>query len=218
MVDFDRARQVMLDSQIRAGGVTNERIIAAMRAVPRELFVPDARRDLAYVDDLHWFGQPRTSRFMPSPASLARLLQLLEIHENDAVLDIGASTGYATALVASLAASVTGLEQDAALAATAQHNLARLGIANASIVAGDIAAIGPNQFDAIFAQGMLNSVPPGAIAALRDGGRLVTLIRNGAIGVAHVFVKTGGAVTTRQEFNGVLPTLLATPQEAEFIF
>lgn len=218
MVDFDRARQVMLDSQIRAGGVTNERIIAAMRAVPRELFVPPARRDLAYVDDLHWFGQPRASRFMPSPASLARLLQLLEIHEGDAVLDIGAGTGYATALAANLAASVTGLEQDASLAATAQDNLSRLGLANASVLAGDIATIAPDQFDAIFVQGMLDIVPPGGLAALKQGGRLVTLLRNGAIGTAHLYVKSGDTVTTRQEFNAVLPSLSVRSPDAEFVF
>lgn len=218
MVDFDRARQVMIDNQLRAGGVTEARLLSSIRLVPREIFVPEARRALAYVDDIQWFGRPDAGRFMPAPATLARLLQLAEIRAEDAVLDIGAGTGYATAIMAGMARSVTGLEPDAGLAAAAAANLAALGLANASVVSGDIAQFGAERFDAMLAQGMLDSVPESFVAALKDGGRLVALVRTGAVGIAHVFVKAGGKFTARAEFNAYLPPLYAAAGHEEFVF
>ena len=218
MVDFDRARQVMVDGQVRAGGVTEARLLSRVISVPRELFVPEARRDLAYVDDLHWFGKPGASRFMAAPATLAKLLHLADIAEQDDVLDIGAATGYATALVAGLARSVVALEQDAGLAAAATENLARLGLGNASVVTGDIAELGPERFDVIIVQGMLDSVPESFFAALKQGGRLVSLIRKGPIGVANIFVKAGGKVTARAEFNASLPPLFGARRNEDFVF
>jgi protein-L-isoaspartate(D-aspartate) O-methyltransferase len=217
MVDFQRARAHMVESQLRADGVTNAPILARMRVIPREDFVDPSRRDVAYVDDVQWFGGRTGGRFMAAPATLAKLIKLAEITENDTVLDIGAATGYSTAVIAGLAASVTGLEPDAGLAATAAANLATLGLTNARIVPGDIEQLRPARFDAILVQGSLDSVPEAFLASLSDHGRLVALIRNGAISVAHVFVKSGGVVTTRAEFNASLPPLTQRLNE-EFMF
>ena len=217
MVDFQRVRAHMVESQLRAGGVTNASILARMLAIPRENFVDPSRRDVAYVDDIQWLGDRDARRFMAAPATLARLIKLAEITPGDAVLDIGAATGYSTAVIAGLAASVTGLEQDNALAAAAVANLAALGLANARIVAGDIAQLGQGRFDVIIVQGALDSVPETLLAALNEGGRLVALIRNGAVSVAHVFVKSGRGVTARAEFNAFLPPLAQRPNE-EFVF
>lgn len=214
MVDFQRARAHMVESQLRAGGVTNAPILARMRAIPREDFVDPGRRELAYADDIQWLGN---GRFMAAPATLAKLIKLAEITGDDAVLDIGAATGYSTAVIAGLAASVTGLEQDAALAAAATANLAALGLTNARIVAGDIDQLGSARFDAIIVQGALDSVPDAFLAALNEGGRLVALTRNGAVSVAHVFVKSGRGVTSRAEFNAFLPPLAQRSNE-EFTF
>src|SRR5690606_17085384 len=194
MVDFERARQMMVDSQIRPASVTDGRVIARFRSVPRELFVPASRRQLAYVDDLHWFGKPGASRFMPAPATFARLLHLARIGAGDAVLDVGAATGYSTAIIAGLAASVVGLEEDPGLAAAAAVNLATLGLDNAEAVTGEIAQFGDAQFDVILAQGMLDNIPPAFLATLKEGGRLVALVRNGSVGLATVFIKSGGKV------------------------
>jgi protein-L-isoaspartate(D-aspartate) O-methyltransferase len=199
MVDFHRARQVMVDGQIRAGGVFEPRLLGRLGSVPREDFVPPARRDLAYFDDLHWFGAPGASRFMP-------------------VLDVGATTGYATAVIAGLAASVTGLDSDSALADTGNAILASLGLANASLVSGGIEQFGKARFDVILVQGMLDTVPPAFLDALKGGGRLVALLRTGPVGVAHVFVKSGGKVTARPEFNASLPPLPGMRRDEEFIF
>src|SRR5215217_5162929 len=146
MIDYERARAHMVDSQLRAGGVTNARILAAMSVLPRESFVTAARRDVAYVDDIQWLG---AGRFMSAPATLGKLLQLAEISADDKVLDVGAATGYSTAVIARLSASVIGLEADASLAATAAVNLAALGLGNASIVTGSIDQFGAARFDVI---------------------------------------------------------------------
>lgn len=208
----------MVENQLRSGGVTSAPILARMRAIPRENFVAPDRRDLAYIDDIQWFGGKASGRFMAAPATLGKLLRVAEITPADTVLDIGAATGYSTAVIAGLAARVTGLEPDADLAATASANLAALGLTNASVIAGDIARLGKAHFDVIIVQGALDSVPDAFTAALADGGRLVALIRTGGVSVAHVFVKSGGQVTARAEFDAVLPPLMASQRDEEFVF
>lgn len=208
----------MVDGQLRAGGIIEARLLSLFRSTPRENFVPETRRALAYVDDLHWFGARASGRFMPAPATLAKLMHLADIRATDAVLDIGATTGYATAIIAGLAAAVTGLEGDATLAATASANLAALGLANARLVAGTIDQLGRDQFDVIIVQGMLDTVPPAFIDRLKDGGRLVALVRSGPVGVANVVVRSGGKVTARSEFNAFLPPLPDTRRDVEFEF
>ena len=217
MIDFERARAQMVESQLRGGGVTNAPILAQMRAISREDFVAPGRRDVAYVDDIQWLGHG-SRRFLAAPATLAKLLKLAEISPADSVLDIGAATGYSTAVIAGLAASVVALEQDGDLAALAATNLARLGLTNASVVAGSIDQIGARRFDAILAQGSLDIVPDAFLAALSEGGRLVALIRAGAVSVAHVFVKASGRVTARAEFNAFLPPLLVGQANEAFVF
>ncbi|MHA6692868.1 protein-L-isoaspartate O-methyltransferase family protein [Devosia sp. A449] len=218
MVDFERARAHMVDSQLHTSGVINVRILGQMRALPRENFVPASRRDIAYVDDIHWFGARGASRFMAAPATLGKLLQLADIAETDAALDIGATTGYSTAVIAGLASSVIGIEADAALAAQAAANLAASGLSNASVVTGAVGQFGKARFDVIMVQGALASVPQDYIDALKDGGRLVAMVASGGVAVANVFVKSGGKVTARAEFNAFLPPLVTAPADQVFVF
>lgn len=219
MMEFEQLRAKMVDNQLRTSGVTERRLLAEMALVPRERFVPLDRRPVAYIDDVQWLGQGPGRRFMMAPATLAKLLQLAEITRDDAVLDVGAATGYGTAVMAGLAGSVVGLEAESDLAATAAATLKDLGIANATMVAGDVAALGRGaRFDVIIVQGALDSVPDAMLAALNDGGRLVALIRSGGVAVANVFVRTGKDIAARGEFNATLPALDPTPEAAEFVF
>jgi protein-L-isoaspartate(D-aspartate) O-methyltransferase len=214
MTDFPRARAHMIDSQLRSGGVTDKRILARMSAIERERFVPAARQVTAYTDSVQWLGKSGTGRFIAPPATFAKLLQLAEVTGNDRVLDIGAGTGYSTAVIAGIAASVDGYEADAELATIANRNFLDLQLANAKIVP----TIGRDLYDLVFVEGTLQAVPPDYFAALRDGGRLVALVWSGGVSVATVFVKTGKGFASSAAFNAHLPPLLAVQPPQEFVF
>ena len=218
MVDFDRARAIMVENQLRTGGVLDNRILARMKTVPREAYLPEAQRTLAYVDSVQWLGDRGRGRFMPPPATLGKLLQLAEIGGHESVLMVGSNTGYSVAVVAGLADRVVGLEADAALARFSQEALAAQGISNAEIVNGQIEALGRRQFDVIIVEGTLDSVPQSLTDRLAEGGRLIALIRSAGVPVATVFVRTGSTVAARQEFNATLPPLFPAQGEPAFVF
>lgn len=217
MVDFERARQVMVDNQLRTNNVTDRRLLVAMGAVARENFVPAARRELAYIDEVHDLGHGRA---MPAPAPFAKLIQLAEVDADDAVLDLGAGLGYSTAVLARLAREVVGVESNAELAQQAQKALADAGVNNARIVVSSFEDVEPHAegFDVIVLEGTVDEEPRYLFKLLREGGRLVAMIRRGPTAVAHVFVKTGETVNSRAEFNTSLPPLTIAPKAEEFVF
>lgn len=217
MVDFERARQVMVDNQLRTNNVTDRRLLVAMGAVARENFVPAARRELAYIDEVHDLGHGRA---MPAPAPFAKLIQLAEVDADDAVLDLGAGLGYSTAVLARLAREVVGVESNAELAQQAQKALADAGVNNARIVVSNFEDVEPHAegFDVIVLEGTVDEEPRYLFKLLREGGRLVAMIRRGPTAVAHVFVKTGDTVNSRAEFNTSLPPLTIAPKAEEFVF
>ena len=135
MTDYDRARKLMVDNQLRTAGITDRRLLAAMGEVPRERFVPEVRRGLAYIDEAIPVGGARK---LGAPAPFAKLIQLAEIDGTDHVLDLGCGTGYSAAVLARLGASVVAVESEAALAAEARSTLSALGIGNVTLVEGDM--------------------------------------------------------------------------------
>jgi protein-L-isoaspartate(D-aspartate) O-methyltransferase len=217
MADFAAARLRMVDNQLRTSAVSDHRLLTAMGDVPRELFVPAARRELAYADVVHALGG---DRFLGAPAPFARLVQLAEIEHTDTILDIGAGTGYGTGVLARLGAEVTGLEADAALAEAARGNLATLGVQNARVEAGplDGSGLGRAQFDVIMIEGALDAEPAALFEHLAEGGRLVALVQAGGPAVAMVYVRSGGEVTARSEFNTTLPPLARIARGDTFAF
>src|SRR5438309_1638132 len=129
MTDFSTARQKMVDGQVRPSDVTDLRIIDAMAEIPRELFVPESRRALAYLDlDLDVGEQGTPKRCLIKPAVLARMLQVAEIKQTDNVLIVGCATGYSVAVVARLAGRVSATESVASLAGKATETLSKLGL------------------------------------------------------------------------------------------
>jgi len=215
MTDYERARQRMVESQLRTGNVTDRRILSIMGRIPRELFVPEGRRAIAYIDDVQPLG---AGRFLAAPAPFAKLLQLAAIEPHEHVLDLGAGTGYSTAVIAGLAASVVGIEADADLVAAASANLATLGIANASVVQGSLSEGGKGEYDVVIVDGALEAVPQALFDRLKDDGRLVALVLEGATAVANVYVRTGKEVAARAEFNSTLPLLETSRATEEFVF
>jgi protein-L-isoaspartate(D-aspartate) O-methyltransferase len=158
-------RVAMVSNQLRTNNVNDPRVIAAMEAVPREQFVPDDRRALAYVDVPIPLGNGRA---LNSPLATGRLITEAEIRAGEKVLLIGAATGYAAAVLSQLGAKVTGLEEDASLLASTESP----GVA---WVCGPLSAgwkkSGP--YDVIIADGSIEILPDALRDQLADGGRFV---------------------------------------------
>ena len=216
MADYATARTRMVDNQLRTSNVTDHRLLSAMGEVPREIFVPAGRAALAYSDVAHALG---SGRYLAAPAPFAKLLQLAEVKHSDSILDVGAGTGYGTAVLARLGAEVTALEADAELADKARANLAASGVANATVLRDDLdGASLDREFDVIIVEGAVRSEPSHLFPLLAEGGRLVALIGTGASAVAHIFVRSGDEVAGRSEFNTGVGAVVSATREERFQF
>lgn len=221
--DFSERRVKMVDGQIRTTDVTDAAILAAMLSVPREAFVDASQRELAYIDeDLRYAGTADSDqpRYLMEPSPFAKLAQLAEINAGDFVLDIGCGTGYSSAVLSRLASSVVALEADATLAASATANLSSLGYDNVVVVTGPLAAgyASAAPYDVIFVGGSVELVPEALLSQLKEGGRLVAVEGHGNAGVARVFLKSGGDVTSRKAFNAAVKPLPGFNRTREFVF
>jgi protein-L-isoaspartate(D-aspartate) O-methyltransferase len=219
MVDFAQARRTMVDSQVRPSDVTDLRLIAAMLDVPREQFVPAARRAIAYLDmDVPVDGQG--GRALLNPMVLAKLLAAAGVAEGDRVLDVGCATGYSTAVLAKLAGHVVALEDDVALARIAGETLAASGVANVSVVSGPLHDGWQREapYDVIVVEGASEVVPSALLAQLKDGGRLVGVIGSGPMGKATLYRASGSSVTGHTLFDAAAPLLPGFARPAAFVF
>jgi protein-L-isoaspartate(D-aspartate) O-methyltransferase len=159
--------------------IADERVVDAMAAVPRELFVAPVLRAAAYVDAPLRIGGGQT---ISQPTVVARMCELLELAPEDHVLDVGSGSGYHAAVLSRLCAHVHGIELDPRLAARATRALTAAGIGNVTISAGDGALGLPAQapFDAInVAATVRGELPPALEQQLADGGRLVAPLAHG---------------------------------------
>jgi protein-L-isoaspartate(D-aspartate) O-methyltransferase len=217
MPDYAAQRLNMIESQVRANDVTDVRVQDAMREVPRERFVPAARRAIAYADSAL---ELVPGRFLLEPRSFAKLLQLAEIAPGDNVLDVGCTTGYSTAVLARLAAKVVGLEEDADLVRVASDMLPALGSSNVRVVQGALAGGYPAAapYDVIFVNGAVERVPDALLAQLADGGRLVVVLQTGPQGRATLFLREDGQIGRRGAFDASAPVLAGFRQPAGFVF
>ena len=217
MTDFAAARRHMVDCQIRTNKVFAPALVAALAETPREAFLPEAERGLAYVDGDLACGKGR--RLM-APMVFARLVQALDVAPGDIALDIGCGTGYSSAILARLASTVVAVECDAELAEAAQANLAALGIDNAVVVDGALAAGYPEQapYDAIVLSGAVPEISEALTGQLAEGGRLGAVVRppNG-VGRAVRATRHGGAVSRRTVFDAGAPMLPGFEVETEFV-
>jgi protein-L-isoaspartate(D-aspartate) O-methyltransferase len=211
----------MVDGQVRVNDVTNAALIAAMLEIPREKFVPEARTNLAYIDEdlcVREAEGGNPARYLMEPMVLAKLLQALEIQPTDHVLDVGCATGYAAAVISRLAEQVVALEEDAALVKVAQKALA--GCENVYVVAGPLAAgwTAGAAYNAILLEGAVERVPEALLGQLRDGGRLAVVIRKDSAAKAAIFTRTGENISTRRLFDAAIPTLPGFELPKSFVF
>jgi protein-L-isoaspartate(D-aspartate) O-methyltransferase len=170
---FANLRQRMVEGDVRGRGIGDERVLQAMLRLPRHEFVPEAYRAQAYEDHPLPIGEGQT---ISQPFMVAIMLQALSLQPTDTVLEVGAGSGYATALLAELAARVFAIERSPVLAAGAARVVSSLGYDNVNVVMGDgsqgFAASAP--YDAILVSAATAAVPQPLLSQLRkDGGRMV---------------------------------------------
>lgn len=220
MSDFATARQKMVDGQVRPSDVTDLRIIEAMLAVPRETFVPQDKRPIAYLDREIEVGGTPAKRYLIQPVVLAKMLQAAGISASDRVLVAGCATGYAAAVAAHLSDSVFATEPDAALAALAGANLARLGFGRVTVSAAGLDA-GDRvhaPYDVIVIDGATEIDPEGLYDQLKLGGRLVGVFAGSRPPRAMLVTRSAADRGSRVLFDASAPVLPGLERRPAFVF
>ncbi len=221
MSDFSIARQKMVDGQVRPSDVTDSRIIDAMLAIPREIFVPEVKRPLAYLDlDIDVSEGGSAKRFLLRPAVTAKMLQAASISETDSVLVVGCASGYLAAVAARLARRVTATECDSVLAARAKSTLASLAVGNLSVKTAPVpdgdSVDAP--FDVILLNGTAEVAPESLYHQLKEGGRLVGTFALAGPQRAMVVTASHGDFGHRALFDTAIPVLPGLERPPAFVF
>ena len=199
---WEEARRSMVELQIASRGVRDDRVLSAMRSVPRHLFVPPTYRDAAYNDCPLPIGRGQT---ISQPYIVAVMTELLQILPGDRVLEIGGGSGYQAAILGTLAQDVISIERIPDVAEMAKENLSGAGITNVTIVIGDGTLGYPAKapYDAILITAAAPDVPPPLIGQLAEGGRLVAPVGSRDLQELVRCTKKEGTVT-REYFGGVV--------------
>ena len=176
----------MVERQLRRRGIHDERVLSAMAAVPRELFVPESEQRRAYNDSALPIGHGQT---ISQPWIVAAIAQALGLSGRERVLDVGSGSGYSSAVLARLAGEVIGIERVEELAVRSRQVLRELGVANAEIVAGDGSEGLPERapFDSIAVHATAPGAPRALLEQLTVGGRLVVPIATDRADMLTVF-------------------------------
>lgn len=217
MPDFAARRIMMVDTQVRPSDVTKFPIIEAMLAIPREVFVPDGKREAAYMGENMVLAN---GIFLLEPRTSAKMLDALDIQGDELVLDIGSGLGYSAAVIAQMAEAVVAVDPDEQRAAEAQALLSEAGADNVIMhvgpLAGGAAEHGP--YDVITVQGGVEAVPTALLDQLKDGGRIACLFMEGALGTMRIGYKIDGQINWRFSFNAGAPVLAGFEKVASFAF
>lgn len=204
---YARERERMVEEQLVRRGITDARLLAAMRKVPRHLFVDEALRDRAYGDHPLPIGEGQT---ISQPFMVATMTQLLALTGEEKVLEIGTGSGYQTAILAELARRVCSIERVASLAARARQHLEALGYTNALVRTGDGTYGWPDEapFDRILVTAGSPAVPPPLFQQLAEGGRLVIPIGDSHSQLLSVVEKVEGRMRTTTDCGCVFVKLI----------
>jgi protein-L-isoaspartate(D-aspartate) O-methyltransferase len=195
--DFEQQRRRMVERQLRRRGITDERVLAAMGAIPRERFVDERQGRRAYADSALPIGDQQT---ISQPWVVAAICQALELEGRERVLEIGTGSGYSTAILALLAAWVLSVERFEGLAAEARSRLDDLDLAGrVEIRVGDGTLGAPDEapFDAIAVHASAPAAPPSLVEQLAPGGRMVLPLAEPGADVLTVLTATDAGIETR---------------------
>ena len=189
--DFEELRASMVERQLRRRGISDERVLEAMAAVPREEFVPPEMRSSAYNDSALPIGHEQT---ISQPWVVAAICQALDLQGNEHVLEIGTGSGYSAAVLAQLAGHVVSLERVPELGETARRKLDELGIPNVQVVVADGSRGHPEgaPYDAIAVHAATPEAPHSLLSELARDGRLVVPIATGNADLLTAFIRVNG--------------------------
>jgi protein-L-isoaspartate(D-aspartate) O-methyltransferase len=217
MTDFALARRNMVEGQLRPNRVTNTALLDVVGKLPRERFLPDALRSVAYADDDVPLGG---GRVMMEPMVLTRLIQALQAQPEHKALVAASGRGYGAALLAGLAGSVVAVEGDAEMSKAAEETFKALSIGNIRQMTGSPEAGCAGTYDVILIEGAVRQIPQALLDQLAEGGRLVTLLAGaaGTMSVATLVVKEGGITSNRPLFDAGTPALPGFAPPARFTF
>jgi len=216
MSDFSERRRIMVDTQVRPSDVTSYPIINAMLRVPREIFVPDTSRDLAYMGEHIFFDNNK--RVILDSRTLAKMLECIHFVGTELVLDVGGGYGYSSAIAASNSQAVVLLESVEECIAEAPVLLSDIGVDNVVIQEGDLSRGAPElgPYDAMLIQGGVGVLPEALTDQLKEGGRIVALFMENGLGSVRLGYKILGDVTWRYAFNATAPILEGFERKREF--
>jgi len=216
-MDFVRARDFMVESQVRTADVTDTRIIHAMRTLPRERFVPAPKRTIAYAD---LEVEVADSRTLMRPRDLAKLIQNLAPQAGERALEIAGATGYGAAVLAGCCKHVITLDPDPDLSFAANAALESCGVANVKAVSTATVEGWRDEapYDLIMLNGGAEIVPEAWLAQLAPGGRLGVIVRSGAAGSARIYTRSGEATAYRSMFDAAPPIAPGLAKQPTFRF
>lgn len=209
MQDFVTRRSLMVDTQVRPNDVTKFPIIEAMLTIPREDFVPAARREAAYVGE----NLPvAPGRVVLEPRNFAKMLDGLDVQPTDLVLDLGCGLGYSAAVIARMAEAVVAVEEGD-LATLAEATLSQAGVDNVAVVQGPVAdgSAKHGPYDVVMIEGGVETVPQAILDQIKEGGRIAAIFMEGMLAphgsVARSTVWSAGGMpsTLRPRFCRDLP-------------
>lgn len=198
---FSAERTAMVEEQLRRRGIQDERLLAAMRHVPRHEFISQEKWEQAYADHPVTIPEQQTTS---QPYIIAAMIQAAEIRPEDKVLEVGAGSGYQTALLAELATQVFAVERYSTLAASAQGALRRMGYRNVVVVEGD-GTLGwepAAPYHAIIVSAAAPRIPPALLEQLASGGRLVIPIGDAQHQTLQLFHKQPDGPISRTMLEG----------------
>ena len=220
-MDFEKARFNMVEQQVRPWDVLNPRVLDVISEVPRENFTPDEYKNLAYVDTRIPLGSYEEHPCdMSNPNIEGRILQALDVQDNDLVLEIGTGSGYLTACLAKLGRHVDSVDINEEMTAMAEKNLQSLNIDNVNLSTGD-ASKGWEQkrnYDVIAITAAMESIPDSYKKLLKPGGRLFVVTGDAPAMTAQLVTRTGENSWTVEDLfeTSIEPMIQPVKQVFEF--
>ena len=205
----------MVDTQIRPSDVTKFPIIDAFLSVPREKFVPDGKREAAYIGENFQIGH---SRVILEPRTLAKLLDALDIQNDELVLDIGSGLGYSSAIISLIAEVVIAVEGDSTLASEAEEILSEIGADSVVVEVNKLEEGAPEHgpYDVIIIQGGVEEIPGSILKQLKNGGRVGAIFMEEGLGTAKIGFKSNDKINWRYSFNAAAPVLPGFFKQKDF--